>query len=129
MSSDYVHGDRLDQLIAATVERAQTLLGAGDVPASALASFSGDEAVRIMSIHKSKGLEFGAVIILGVETQTFWGKLANERSAYFVGISRAKDRLYLTHCDQRCRPAGFPRRWDTHRTPHEEFVGYVTDTH
>lgn len=128
MSSDYVHGDRLDELIVATVERARSLLGTGGDFASALASFSGDEAVRIMSIHKSKGLEFQAVIILGVETQTFWGKPANERSAYFVGISRAKDRLYLTHCDQRARPTGFTRRWDLNRSPHKEFVGYALGT-
>lgn len=128
MSSDYVHGDRLDELIVATIERARNLLGTGVDPASALASFSGDEAVRIMSIHKSKGLEFQAVIILGVETQTFWGKPTTERSAYFVGISRAKDRLYLTHCDQRARPTGFTRPWDLNRSPHEEFIGYASGT-
>ena len=126
MSPDYVHGDRLDTLIVDTVRRARALLSPGTDPASALASFSGDEAVRIMSIHKSKGLEFQAVIILGVETETFWGKPAPERSAYFVGISRAKDRLYLTHCDQRSRPTGFTRRWDLNRSPHTEFLSYAS---
>lgn len=125
-SSDYAHGERLDKLIVETVGRAHGLLsGAADL-ASALASFSGDEAVRIMSIHKSKGLEFEAVILLGVEDQTFWGDRPAERSAFFVGISRAKTRLFLTHCDQRSRPANFHRRWDVARTSQLEFVGYAT---
>jgi superfamily I DNA/RNA helicase len=41
-------------------------------------------------------LEFDTVIMLAVEKETFWGKLDDERSAYFVGISRAKRRLVLS---------------------------------
>jgi superfamily I DNA/RNA helicase len=68
---------------------------------AALTAFSADRAVRIMSIHKSKGLEFDTVIMMGVEGETFWGKIDEERSACFVGISRAKNRLLLTVCDHR----------------------------
>jgi superfamily I DNA/RNA helicase len=78
-----------------------------------------------MSIHKSKGLEFDTVVIQGVETQTFWGEEEAERSAFFVGISRAKRRLVLTVCERRERPDG-ARRWDIARTEHDEFVGYAT---
>jgi superfamily I DNA/RNA helicase len=92
--------------------------------ATALSSFSGDRAVRIMSIHKSKGLEFDTVFILGVEEDTFWGKQADERSAFCVGISRAKLRLFLTVCEERSRPAG-AGRWTVARRPHEEFLSYV----
>jgi superfamily I DNA/RNA helicase len=80
--------------------------------------------VRIMSIHKSKGLEFDTVIVLGVEKQTFWGEEEAERSAYFVAISRAKRRLFLTVCNQRERPDGV-KRWDVNRTEHAEFIGYA----
>jgi hypothetical protein len=59
---------------------------------AALTAFSADRAVRIMSIHKSKGLEFDTVIMMGVEEETFWGTIEEERSAYFVGISRAKNK-------------------------------------
>lgn len=48
-----------------------------------------------MSIHKSRGLEFGAVITLGVEKETYWGELAKERSVYFVGVSCVKRQLFL----------------------------------
>ena len=93
-------------------------------PATALASFSGDSAVRIMSVHKSKGLEFDTVVILGVEHETFWGDAAAERAAYFVGISRAKKRLWLTACQSRERPLG-ARRWTVERHEHDEFLGYA----
>lgn len=126
MSSDYSHGDRLNQLVGDTTARAHALLNTAGDPAAALKTFSGDDAVRIMSIHKSKGLEFEAVFIVGVESQTFWGNLVSERSVFFVGISRAKSHLFLTHCDQRARPDGFPRpRWDVMRTAHDEFLGYA----
>lgn len=124
LSADYSQGDRLNQLIDNIVGRLADLLEDGDELPDVLTSFSADRAVRIMSIHKSKGLEFDTVIVMGVEKQTFWGRIEEERSAYFVGISRAKRRLLLTVCERRERPDG-ARRWDLQRTPHVEFVGYA----
>lgn len=124
LSPDYAHGGRLDQLINQALERAHMLLQGDADPATVLASFSGDNAVRIMSVHKSKGLEFDTVVILGVEDETFWGEQSAERAAYFVGISRAKQRLFLTACRYRERPQG-AKRWTVERHEHEEFLGYV----
>jgi superfamily I DNA/RNA helicase len=123
-SADYAQGNRLNQLIDGTVTRISDLLEDGTELSAALAAFSADRAVRIMSIHKSKGLEFHSVIVMGVEMETFWGKLEEERAAYFVGISRAKQRLVLTVCDHRDRPDG-PPRWTWERTAHAEFLGYA----
>jgi superfamily I DNA/RNA helicase len=89
-----------------------------------LTAFSADRAVRIISIRKSKGLEFDTVIMMGVEEETFWGKIDEERSAHFVGISRTKNRLLLTVCDHRDRPEGAPR-WNSERTAHAEFLEYA----
>jgi len=125
LSSDYAHGGRLDQLIEQAVERVYLLLQNDADPTTALASFSGDSAVRIMSVHKSKGLEFDTVVILGVERETFWSDAAAERAAYFVGISRAKKRLWLTVCQSRDRPVG-ANRWIVERHEHDEFLGYAT---
>ena len=124
LSPDYAQGGRLDQLIEQVLERAHLLLQGDADLATALASFSGDSAVRIMSVHKSKGLEFDTVVILGVEKETFWGELSAERAAYFVGISRAKQRLWLTTCNNRHRPDG-AKRWTVERHAHDEFLGYV----
>lgn len=126
LSSEYAHGDYLQQQIEATIGRVHMLLSDSKDSATALASFSGDRAVRIMSIHKSKGLEFDTVVVLGVEKQTFWSDADTERSAFFVGISRAKRRLSLTVCEKRERPEGANNRWNVGRTEHDEFIGYAT---
>jgi superfamily I DNA/RNA helicase len=125
LSAEYAQGGCLQQQIEATINRAHSLLADSDDSATALCSFSGDQAVRIMSIHKSKGLEFDTVVVLGVESQTFWGDPDAERSAFFVGISRAKHRLYLTVCEEREQPEG-ARYWKLARTEHHEFVEYAT---
>ena len=127
LSADYVRGGRLEEVVAQTFDRINELLEIDDDPAQALAQFSEDSAVRIMTIHKSKGLEFDTVIMLGVERQTYWGNPTEERAAYFVGVSRAKRRLRLTVVGRRERPAG-ARRWDEVRTAHHEFLGYATAT-
>lgn len=126
LSPGYAQGNHLQQQIEATIDRAHMLLSDDEDLVKALASFSGDRAVRIMSIHKSKGLEFDTVVVLGVENQTFWGAPDAERSAFFVGISRAKRRLFLTVCEERERPDGANNRWNIGRTEHDEFVGYAT---
>ena len=126
LSPDYEQGKRLDEVTAETLERLESLLEATGDPGKALALFSADTAVRVMTIHKSKGLEFDTVVLLGVEHETFWGEAVDERAAFFVGISRAKRRLVLTHADFRARPTGWRKRWDDVRTPHAEFLGYAT---
>lgn len=128
LSSDYERGTRLDEVVAQTFDRISELLGLDQDAATALLRFSEDSAVRIMTIHKCKGLEFDSVIVLGVETQTFWGELEAERSAYFVGISRAKRRLLLTVATHRERPEGANRYWSEARSPHREFLEYATST-
>lgn len=125
LSADYEQGDRLQVLIDETFERLDTLLQQQPDPIKVLARFSEDSAVRVMTIHKSKGLEFDTVVMLGIENQTFFGKIADERAAYFVGISRAKRVLVLTNASRRSRPTGYQRRWDEQRTPQQEFLGYA----
>ena len=128
LAAEYEHGKRLQEVISQTYERIAQLLEIDDDPVSALSRFSEDSAVRIMTIHKSKGLEFDTVIALGIERETFWGNADDERSAFFVGISRAKRRLMLTVAKRRERPEGYQRRWDEERIPHEEFLSYATET-
>ena len=108
--------------------REKELLELDEDAARALARFSEDRTVRIMTIHKCKELEFDSVIVLGVENQTFWGGLEAERPAYFVAISRAKRRLYLTVAERREKPEGANHHWKKARSPHKEFLGYATAT-
>jgi superfamily I DNA/RNA helicase len=125
LSPDYESVTRLGELVQETKARIEEQLKIEPDLIKALAKFSDDQAVRILTIHKSKGLEFDSVIILGVENQTFWSKEADERCAFFVGMSRAKRRLVLTTCQTRCTPSSNPSRWSEQRTQHREFIGYA----
>ncbi len=66
-------------------------------------------AVVMMTLHSAKGLEFPVVFICGMETGLFPGAMAEmydeemeeERRLCYVGITRAKKKLYLTYAQQR----------------------------
>ena len=60
--------------------------------------------VRLMSLHAAKGLEFRYVFIVGMEDGTLphemaleEGSLEEERRLLYVGITRAKEQLWLSH--------------------------------
>jgi hypothetical protein len=126
LSPDYESQARLVEVVRETQAKIEKLLKQEPELPKALARFSDDQAVRILTIHKSKGLEFDSVIIMAIENEIFFGDQSENRCAYFVGVSRAKNRLVLTYADQRERPAGHLRRWDVQRTVQNEYVGYVT---
>lgn len=125
LSPDYESKTRLKEVIMETKTRIEDQLKIEPDLIKSLTKFSDDQTVRILTIHKSKGLEFDSVIILGVENEMFWGKEADERCAFFVGMSRAKRRLVLTACQTRRTPPCNPNRWSEQRTPHKEFLGYA----
>ncbi len=125
LSSDYETKSRLQSVIDDTFARINELLVYEPVLIKTLNRFSDDRAVRILTVHKSKGLEFRNVIFMAVEEEIFWGNENEERCAFFVGVSRAKDKILLTHANQRHRPDGYTQRWQASRTPHEEFLGYA----
>jgi len=126
LSPDYETNSRLESVIADTRKKITEMLVQEPDLIQTLARFSDDRAVRILTIHKSKGLEFTNVIIMAVEKEIFFGDQDENRCAFFVGVSRAKDRLLLTHVDQRPRPNGYTGRWSASRTPHSEYLGYAS---
>ncbi|MCK4587214.1 MAG: ATP-binding domain-containing protein, partial [Gammaproteobacteria bacterium] len=79
-------------------------LEAGDAQSDA-----SQDSVQLMTLHSAKGLEFPIVFLCGVEEGLFPhsmsleepGRLAEERRLCYVGITRARQRLYLTHAESR----------------------------
>jgi DNA helicase-2/ATP-dependent DNA helicase PcrA len=79
-------------------------LEAGDNQAQA-----GEDAIQLMTVHASKGLEFDAVFISGLEEGLFphensmndYDGLEEERRLMYVAITRARKRLYLSHSQTR----------------------------
>ena len=123
LSSDYESESRLREIVNSTTTKIQELLEKESDLIKVLKSFLDDQAIRIMTIHKSKGLEFHSVIMLAVEEETFWGDKDAERCAFFVGVSRAKQRLLITNSKERQKPEG-ERRWSCHRNKHAEYWEY-----
>jgi ATP-dependent exoDNAse (exonuclease V) beta subunit len=126
-SPEYTYGTRLADLIDAGCQRYHENIAAGCSPPEALSRLAETEAVRLLTVHKAKGLEFDIVVFLAIEQQTFWADLASERAVFFVGISRAKHRLVLTTARRRTRPPSVAEwRWPESRTPQSEFLSYAT---
>jgi DNA helicase-2/ATP-dependent DNA helicase PcrA len=79
-------------------------LEAGDNMAAA-----GQDAIQLMTVHSSKGLEFDCVFITGMEEGLFPHEnsmsdhdgLEEERRLAYVAITRARKRLYLSHSQTR----------------------------
>jgi DNA helicase-2/ATP-dependent DNA helicase PcrA len=88
----------LDQFLA------HAALEAGDAQAD-----SGEDAVQLMTLHSAKGLEFPLVFLVGMEEGLFPSqqslddpaRLEEERRLAYVGITRARKRLVISHAEQR----------------------------
>ena len=70
----------------------------------ALENFIGMHSIPIMTIHKSKGLEYDAVYFIGLEDSAFWNfrnQPMEDRCAFFVALSRAKRYVNFTFSKDR----------------------------
>ena len=101
LAPDLETGETLSPLVAFLTHAA---LEAGDNQAQA-----GQDAVQLMTVHSSKGLEFDCVFITGLEEGLFPHEnamsdkdgLEEERRLMYVAITRARQRLYLSHSQTR----------------------------
>ncbi|MBA2882075.1 superfamily I DNA/RNA helicase [Desulfosalsimonas propionicica] len=73
----------------------------------ALDKFEGLNHTALMTIHKSKGLEFHTIIFYGLDNQTWWSLRPDrmeELNSFFVAFTRAKQRGFFTLCNERGQP-------------------------
>jgi superfamily I DNA/RNA helicase len=125
LSPEYASADRLAEVIDSVLVRVRALADGVGGSLSDLTQVTEDGAVRILTVHKSKGLEFDTVIVLGAEREAFWGKAEEEMATFFVAVSRAERHLVVTAVNYRAKQPRANRRWATARTSHDEFLGYV----
>jgi DNA helicase-2/ATP-dependent DNA helicase PcrA len=65
--------------------------------------------ISLMTIHAAKGLEYPAVFVVGLEEEYLPHKnslldpqgICEERRLFYVALTRAKSRLFLSHCQER----------------------------
>jgi DNA helicase-2/ATP-dependent DNA helicase PcrA len=86
-----------------------------------------DPAITLMTLHNAKGLEFDVVFMVGMEDGVFphyrsmgdSAQLEEERRLAYVGITRARRRLYLTHAWSRSLFGG------SNYNPPSRFLGEI----
>ena len=81
-----------------------------------------DDCIQLMTLHSSKGLEFPIVFLVGLEENLFPSRMSieednleEERRLCYVGITRARKKLYISHAQIRrqygtnnyCMPSRF----------------------
>lgn len=101
----YKQERNLDELIASFATLLWELYEKNDGDwYEAVKEFYGNDSIPIMTIHKSKGLEYSVVYFLGLEDSAFWNfkkQPEEDRSAFFVALSRAKREVIFTFCANR----------------------------
>jgi ATP-dependent DNA helicase Rep len=96
------------------------------------------DAVKLSTLHASKGLEFGHVFLIGVEEGILPhresvdnGKIEEERRLMYVGITRAERSLHISWCKKRkragetesCEPSRFIAELPTDDVKHSGMPG------
>lgn len=91
----------------------------------------GDNAVTLMTLHAAKGLEFAVVFMIGMEETIFphsralysQSEMEEERRLCYVGMTRAREELYLLHATGRMLYGGIQ-----HNIP-SRFIGEIAGEH
>ncbi|RUR31199.1 DNA helicase II [Vreelandella nanhaiensis] len=124
-------------MVALEAFLSEAALNAGDHEAEEF-----EDSVQLMTLHSAKGLEFPVVFIAGVEEGLFPhkmsieepGRLEEERRLCYVGVTRAMQKLYLTHAETRRlhgkevfpRPSRFLRELPPHLLEEVRLRGHIS---
>ena len=101
----YAQGNWLGKVLQAAI--LLLTASAADAPdwAAALEAYEGVHAVPLMTIHKSKGLEYHTVIFVGLDDDAWRRSFIEDRieatAGFFVAFTRAKQRVLFTYCSRR----------------------------
>ncbi len=103
-SPDSEDGEVIEKSLGAYLQQITLLTDADDDDENA-------DVVKLMTIHAAKGLEFPVVFVVGVEETLFPSamsintreELEEERRLFYVAVTRAKARLFLTYANSRYR--------------------------
>lgn len=69
-----------------------------------LDAFEGVDQIPLMTVHKSKGLEYDTIVVIGLDDDAWWAHTPGDLeglATFFVALSRAKQRAIFAFCRQR----------------------------
>jgi superfamily I DNA/RNA helicase len=100
----YRQGNWFEKLIEAATLHLQASSRGAATWSEALDAYEGLHAIPLMTIHKSKGLEYHTVIFIGLDDGAWWSFAADQvegTAGFFVAFTRAKQRVVFTYCAKR----------------------------
>jgi superfamily I DNA/RNA helicase len=101
---EYATGDKLEIVTEAfRLHLAACVLKCSSLKA-ALDEYEGTHHTPLMTVHKSKGLEYDTMIFMGLDDESWWSHTPRNPdglATFFVALSRAKQRALFTFCSQR----------------------------
>ena len=100
----YATGDLLDISLTALESYFIGCVETQSSWAGCIDEFDGVNHIPLMTIHKSKGLEFDTTIFMGIDDNAWWSYQSGDSeglSTFFVALSRAKQRAIFSYCQQR----------------------------
>ena len=103
-SPDNEDGELVDKGLGSYLQQITLLTDADEKDPNA-------DTVKVMTIHAAKGLEFSVVFVVGLEEMLFPNALSintreeleEERRLFYVAVTRAKKKLWITHANTRYR--------------------------
>jgi superfamily I DNA/RNA helicase len=92
---EYAGGERLDTVIMGFRAFFDECRENSNNWSECILNMEGAEAVRLMTIHKSKGLEYHTVVFVEFNDDAFWGN-DDDVNVFFVALSRARERVHFS---------------------------------
>jgi superfamily I DNA/RNA helicase len=99
-------GEDANQILDSLAMRLADVMPGANCWARAFIDVEARDAVTLLTIHRSKGLEYHTVFFLGLDDAQWWSyryDVDEATSAFFVGLSRAAQRIIFTCTTSRAR--------------------------
>lgn len=98
LAREYRNADRFERIKAGLISFLEECAVSCESWEKFTDSFLGVGQVRLMTIHKSKGLEAHTIVFLSLQDDSFYyqANVDEEKLAFFVAVSRAEERVFFT---------------------------------
>jgi superfamily I DNA/RNA helicase len=101
---EYSSGDLLAIMVDAFQQHLATSANGAVTWTVCLDAFEGLGQIPLMTVHKSKGLEYDTIVFIGLDDQAWWAHTPGNPeglATFFVALSRAKQRAIFAFCQER----------------------------
>jgi len=100
----YTRNDLLEVMIEGFSKHLQHAADTATTWPECIDGFEGTYDIPMMTVHKSKGLEYDTVFFVGLDDRSWWSHTPRNpegTATFFVALSRAKQRAVFLFCEQR----------------------------